>query len=181
MKKIIISLIIAAFIVLCGCSSQNSETTAKDQTTATTQIESESTISESTAIPETITKENATSFKTATKDQTAQKDYADKNKSAAIRTDNIEETTSETTTIEATDPTHCFDNDSHSMPVGNMGQWFENKNDLEQFVTDEIQYWRDKRANGEISLEEYNQYAPTGYEGWSCSYCGKWTGNFKYR
>lgn len=38
-----------------------------------------------------------------------------------------------------------------------------------------------KVQTGEITFEEYNKKAPTGYESWSCSHCGKWTGNFKYR
>lgn len=177
MKKIIIFLIIAAFIVLCGCSSQNSESAAEDQTTATTQIESESAIRESIAIPETTIKENTTSSKTDTKDQTAQKDYADKNKSAAIRTDNIEETT----TIEPTDPTHCFDNDSHSMPVGNMKNWFDTQEELIEYFNSEGNKWDELYTSGQITYDEYVKNSPYGYECWSCSYCGKWTGNFKYR
>ncbi len=35
--------------------------------------------------------------------------------------------------------------------------------------------------NGTITFEEYHKKSPYGYECWSCSYCGKWTGNFKYR
>ena len=67
------------------------------------------------------------------------------------------------------------------MPVGNIGIWFDNRNELENYVSDVIQEWREKRANGEITLEEYNKYAPSGYEAWQCSLCKKWTGNYKYR
>ena len=40
--------------------------------------------------------------------------------------------------------------------------------------------WNSKLDNNEISIEEYYANSPCGYECWSCSYCGKWTGNFKY-
>jgi|GEM_PF-6891956 len=69
----------------------------------------------------------------------------------------------------------------HSRSVGDIGLWFNSKTELENYVTSKIQEWRTKRANGEITLEEYNRYAPTGYEAFTCSGCGKWTGNFKYR
>ena len=39
----------------------------------------------------------------------------------------------------------------------------------------------EKWDKGEISDSEYYSKSPYGYECWSCSYCGKWTGNFKYR
>ena len=67
------------------------------------------------------------------------------------------------------------------MPTGDIGKWFSNRNELQTYVNSIIAEWREKRANGEITLEEYNKNAPTGYSGWSCANCGKWTGNFKYR
>lgn len=76
---------------------------------------------------------------------------------------------------------HCYDDNSHSMDIGDIGQWFNSRTELENYVTNIIQQWRDKINNGEITMEEYNKNAPTGYEAWSCAYCGKWTGDFKYR
>ena len=72
-------------------------------------------------------------------------------------------------------------NGNHSMGVGDIGRWFNSKAELQSYVSGVIAEWREKRANGEITLEEYNKNAPTGYSGWSCANCGKWTGNFKYR
>lgn len=72
-------------------------------------------------------------------------------------------------------------NGNHSMGVGNIGRWFNSKAELQSYVNGIITEWREKRANGEITLEEYNKNATTGYSGWSCANCGKWTGNFKYR
>ena len=68
---------------------------------------------------------------------------------------------------------HCYDNNSHSMDIGDIGQWFNSRTELENYVTNIIQQWRDKINNGEITMEEYNKNAPTGYEAWSCAYCGK--------
>lgn len=70
---------------------------------------------------------------------------------------------------------------NHSIGVGNIGRWFNSKAELQSYVSGVISEWRTKRANGEITLEEYNAKAPTGYNGWSCANCGMWTGNFKYR
>lgn len=69
----------------------------------------------------------------------------------------------------------------HSISVGTIGKWFNSRTELENYVTNIIQQWRDKINNGEITMEEYNKNAPNGYEAWSCATCGKWTGNFKYR
>ena len=85
-----------------------------------------------------------------------------------------------TTTTKQTTVSGCKD-DKHSMPTGDIGKWFSNRNELQTYVNSIIAEWREKRANGEITLEEYNKNAPTGYSGWSCANCGKWTGNFKYR
>ena len=85
-----------------------------------------------------------------------------------------------TTTTKQTTVSGCKD-DKHSMPTGDIGKWFSNRNELQTYVNSIIAEWREKRANGEITLEEYNKNAPTGYEAWSCAKCGMWTGNFKYR
>ena len=80
-----------------------------------------------------------------------------------------------------TKPTHCTTNSNHSIKCGSINKWFSSKSELQNYVSSVIADWRNKRANGEITLEEYNKYAPTGYRAWSCAYCGKWTGDFKYR
>ena len=76
---------------------------------------------------------------------------------------------------------HCYDDNSHSMDMGDIGKWFDSRTELEKYVTSIINDWKQKLANQEITLEEYSKNAPTGYEAWSCATCGKWTGNFKYR
>ena len=75
---------------------------------------------------------------------------------------------------------HCTNNNDHSMSCGNMGRWLNNKREIEQYLDEvDIGYFQ-QYQNGTITFEEYHKKSPYGYECWSCSYCGKWTGNFKY-
>ena len=76
--------------------------------------------------------------------------------------------------------THCTNNNNHSMSCGNMGRWFNNKREIEQYLKEIDNNYAQKYENGEITYQEYVTKVPYGYECWSCSYCGKWTGNFKY-
>ena len=80
-----------------------------------------------------------------------------------------------------TKPTHCTTNSNHSIKCGNMGRWFNSRNELKNYVTEVGNKINSQYENGEITWEEYIKKSPCGYEYWTCSYCGKWTGNFKYR
>lgn len=71
-------------------------------------------------------------------------------------------------------------NGNHSMPTGNSGKWFNNRNECKEYMSQVWDMWSQKRKNGEITYEEYVKKCPYGYECWSCSYCGKWTVNFYY-
>lgn len=75
---------------------------------------------------------------------------------------------------------HCTNNNNHSMSCGNMGRWFNNKKEIELYLKEIDNNYSRKYENGEITYKEYVTKVPYGYECWSCSYCGKWTGNFKY-
>ena len=77
--------------------------------------------------------------------------------------------------------THCTNNNNHSMSCGNMGRWFNSRSDIETYWKNQCNALAEKWDKGEISDSEYYSKSPYGYECWSCSYCGKWTGNFKYR
>lgn len=79
-----------------------------------------------------------------------------------------------------TKPTHCTNKGNHSMSCGNMGRWFSSRNELVSYYEKQVKYWNDKVDNGEITDEEYYANVPSGYKCWSCSYCGKWTGDFKH-
>ena len=77
--------------------------------------------------------------------------------------------------------THCTNNNNHSIKCGNMGRWFNSKDEVDAYWDKvDISYF-EQYQNGIITFEEYHKKSPYGYECWSCSYCGKWTGNFKYR
>ena len=76
---------------------------------------------------------------------------------------------------------HCTNNNNHSISCGNMGKWFTSKSDIDDYWEEVVQTYSKQYENGEITWETYCKKSPYGYECWSCSYCGKWTGNFKYR
>ena len=61
-----------------------------------------------------------------------------------------------------------------------MGRWFNSRSELVAYYNSEVSKWNKKIDNEEITYDEYYKNVPSGYESWSCSYCGKWTGNFKY-
>ena len=66
------------------------------------------------------------------------------------------------------------------MPTGNIGNWFNSRNEVENYVISVSNMWEKKYSDGIITWEEKCANCPQGYEAWSCSRCGKWTGNFKY-
>lgn len=71
-------------------------------------------------------------------------------------------------------------NGNHSMPTGNIGKWFNSRNELNSYYLNVGKEWNNKYSNGKITFEELTKNCPEGYECWSCSNCGKWSGNFKY-
>ena len=81
-----------------------------------------------------------------------------------------------TTTSQA----YCTNNNNHSIKCGNMGRWFNSRDEVDNYWVQVDNNYAKQYLNGTITFEEYNKKSPYGYECWSCSYCGKWTGNFKY-
>lgn len=75
---------------------------------------------------------------------------------------------------------HCTNNNNHSTSCGDAGIWVASKNEFKTYYENYCEKWNSKWVNDEISSGEYYQNCPYGYECWSCSYCGKWTGNFVY-
>ncbi len=75
---------------------------------------------------------------------------------------------------------HCTNNNNHSIKCGNMGKWFNSRDEVDNYWVQIDNNYAKQYLNGTITFEEYNKKSPYGYECWSCSYCGKWTGNFKY-
>lgn len=70
---------------------------------------------------------------------------------------------------------------NHSMPTGNCGKWFNSRSECQEYMSQTYEMWAKKLHNNEITREEYNKKCPDGYECWSCSNCGKWTLNYKYK
>ena len=75
---------------------------------------------------------------------------------------------------------HCTNNNDHSIKCGNIGRWFNSRSELVAYYNSEVSKWNKKIDNEEITYDEYYKNVPSGYECWSCSYCGKWTGNLKH-
>ena len=75
---------------------------------------------------------------------------------------------------------HCTNNNNHSVSCGNIGKWFNTKDEIEEYRNNISNKYCQQYENGEITWEEYMKKSPYGYECWSCGYCGKWTGNLKH-
>ena len=77
--------------------------------------------------------------------------------------------------------THCTNNNNHSIKCGNMGRWFNSRDEVDNYWVQVDNNYAKQYLDGIITFEEYHKKSPGGYECWSCGYCGKWTGNFNYR
>ena len=75
---------------------------------------------------------------------------------------------------------HCTNNNNHSIKCGNIEKWFSSRDEIDKYWVEIDNYYFKQYQTGKITYEEYCKKSPYGYESWSCSYCGKWTGNFKY-
>ena len=75
---------------------------------------------------------------------------------------------------------HCTNNNNHSISCGNMKKWFNSRDEVDDYWVQVDNDYCKQYLDGIITFEEYHKKSPGGYECWSCSYCGKWTGNFKY-
>ena len=82
--------------------------------------------------------------------------------------------------VESNKENHCTNNSNHSIKCGNIGRWFNSRDEVEKYWEDVDNSHYKQWQEGKITVEEYYKISPYGYESWSCSYCGKWTGNFKY-
>ena len=76
--------------------------------------------------------------------------------------------------------THCTNNNNHSISCGNMKKWFNSRDEVDDYWVQVDNDYYKQYLDGIITFEEYHKKSPGGYECWSCSYFGKWTGNFKY-
>lgn len=84
--------------------------------------------------------------------------------------------------IEMEDHTYvvCTTNDNHQCECGNIGGWYNSRDEFFDATMVENDYWWNLQDKGIISWEEFCEKSPCGYECWSCGFCGKWTGNMYY-
>lgn len=152
-------------------TSENITTETPEQTTEVTTVNNE--------VTEIITKKPTTTEKkvTTTTKVSNSKPSGNSNSSGGNST-----TTKPTKPAEKpSEEKHCTHNGNHSIACGNMGKWFNSRSELINFFNDYGRKIDEQYENGKITYEEYAKKSPYGYECWSCSYCGLWTGNFKYR
>lgn len=147
--------------------NNNNETVSKSNSSASTSQKSSSKKSTSTY---SSTKSNNTS-------NTKTSSNSNKNNSSSSTTSSASKPNNNGGS--ATTTSGCASG-NHSMPTGNIGKWFNSRNEVENYVISVSNMWEKKYSDGIITWEEKCANCPQGYEAWSCSRCGKWTGNFKY-
>jgi len=164
------------------------DTTKKESIKETTQTTSKKQ-KKSTSKKATTEKEQTTKSQTTTKEATTTKKQPTTQKPTEKKTTTTKRQTTTkkqqttkapTTKPQTTKPKTCTNNYNHSLSCGNMGRWFSSKSDVRTFVNAEMSKWNNLFESGAIGEDEYFRNCPSGYECWSCSNCGRWTGNFTY-
>lgn len=74
----------------------------------------------------------------------------------------------------------CSNNATHYAVCGNMGKWFDTKEEVIEYAENEAMDWTAKYLYNEITARQYVENCPKGYQGWRCPYCGKWSGDFTW-
>lgn len=131
------------------------------------------------------TKQDRASSKNTTKNKNSETNSNKGNNKTSSNASSSSKPNSDTTTKpnnnggSATTTSGCASG-NHSMPTGNIGKWFNSRNELNSYYLSIGKEWNNKYSDGKITFEELTKNCPEGYECWSCSNCGKWSGNFKY-
>lgn len=173
-KKFVLLFIILSLSLFYGCAGNEVKIDEKQTETKT----------EVTTLPETTT--NQVSANTPSTTQKAESTATTKRSAPKQTTTKARNSNSNS----ADNKEHSTEHNSsssgssssvhqHSMPIGNMGRWFSSWSELISYYQGIVNSWNSKYENGEITWDEYVANVPGGYECWSCSGCGKWTGNFK--
>lgn len=171
MRKII-SFLSIGIIVLCLCSCTKAvEDITYDTTISVTETTMATTVSSTEPITEKTTRQKITTTAKQTTTAVTTKKVTETQKPA---------TTQSTTEKKETTVENSCASGNHSMGVGNIGRWFNSRSEVQAYVGSVMDNWSNKFHNGEITREEYYKNCPQGYKAWSCSSCGKWTGNFTY-
>jgi hypothetical protein len=139
----------------------------------------------------TIEKNNTTDSKVNT---SAANNNAKNSNATNDNTDNskITETNTTTTTQEKIDKVdttpkeekpqqeRCTNNSNHGIGVGNVGKWYNTKADAITEYNSKVEYWSNKWKNNEIDMNTYDKNCPSGYQVFSCMFCGKWSIDYYY-
>lgn len=191
-KKSVIICTCLLIVLVTGCSQQKESDMNSSNLLPTSSLSesvtvesSEKTIESTTVKKEKPSQDKITSSKSTSKaTQTTAKKYSSVQQKITKKrtTTNNTSTTKKKNSSSSVSTTakHCTNNNNHSIGCGNMGRWFSSRNELANYYNNKVNYWNEKISDGEITDEEYIKNCPQGYEAWSCSYCGKWTGNFTY-
>lgn len=180
-KRILMMISIAIIITMVGCSQQSIEviTTTKPSTTITNTSTTTTTIATTEARTTTNT---ATSITKTTTKPTTSKPTTTIHTTTVPRTTTTTTkkvtTTKHTTTKKVTTESYCKGNNDHWVSCGNMGKWYNTRDDIKAEYSRVANGWNTKYRNGEIDWDTYIANCPQGYECWSCPGCGKWTGNY---
>lgn len=169
------------------------ETEVKEEIPKQEKDEVEKTTNKTSTTSSNTTKETSSNNKnnqkntknTSSKSTTTTTDVQN-SKSVQTSTKSAEKTEpSQPVAQSTTQPKRCTNNSNHGMDVGNCGKWFNSKNEAISFYEEKIKYWdawwKKADPNDTEADATYYKNCPTGYEIWSCIYCGKWTINLYYR
>ena len=126
----------------------------------------------------TTTKEAITTHKQPTTQKPTEKKTTTTKKQTTTKRQQT--TKAPTTKPQTTKPKTCTNNYNHSLSCGNTGRWFSSRSEVRAYVNAEMNKWNRLYESGAIGENEYFRNCPSGYECWSCSNCGRWTGNFTY-
>lgn len=161
-------------------SVQNS-TTGKNSTSSKTK--KSTTTTKKTSSPSSNSSKQTTTKKksSSSSEKTTKKQTTTKKKSSSGSSSNKKNSGSSSSSGSSASTSHCTNNNNHSVACGNIGKWFSSRSDVEKYWEQVDAQYFSQYEKGEITWDEYVSKSPVGYEAWSCSYCGKWTGNFKYR
>ncbi|MBQ6380241.1 MAG: hypothetical protein IJJ41_01385 [Clostridia bacterium] len=164
------------------------DTTKKESVKETTQTTSKkqkksaskkaTTEKKETTKSQTTTKEATTTHKQPTTQKPTEKKTTTTKKQTTTKRQQT--TKAPTTKPQTTKPKTCTNNYNHSLSCGNMGRWFSSRSEVRAYVNAEMNKWNSLFESGTIGENEYFRNCPSGYECWSCSNCGRWTGNFTY-
>ena len=149
--------------------NNNNETASKSNNSTSTSQKSSS--KKSTSSSSSVKNRNTGNNKTSSN--------SNKNNSSSSKPNSNTTTKPNNNGGSATTTSGCASG-NHSMPTGNIGKWFNSRNEVKNYVETVMDSWETKYATGQITWEEKCANCPQGWECWSCSRCGKWTGNFKY-